>query len=996
MAIRVHVDDECGKTIHLYIVVAYAPTSNASVTEYEEYNTQLDMCIAACEEREVLIMGADVNASLGGRNDHDKGDNVLGKWAGGKLNEKGKDLHDWCVSNDLTAPLSFFQHREYNTWVHPRSKSGYRLDQWLVRRRDFKRIADARVKRGLGVCSDHLPILLKLKIAVKLASTAPIGPKLPLRHHLLREASTREQFRKSVLENSLKAPTPSSAVDAFERVKAALQKGGEMLRGREKESPPWFRKAESVLLPLIERRQKAQKYYDANPLCAKAKEGLKECKNIITKEIRKAKHNWQAHRYDGVSPGQPPGAIWKNIKDLRAGLSALKSADHAPWFKNKAGVKSKTNEQNNAAMKEHWGNLFNLPSTIDEKVLDKVRQRPVIVEMGALPSDKEIIKYTRKAKKDRAAGDNGIPIEFWQALLPDKDLEGASELELGCFALYRDIIHKSWNSEACPDDWLVGRLKMLYKGKGDKDTLDNWRGIMLLDVVAKVVCAIISARLGDHVAGLEEQNGFRARRGTVDGLFGLKMVLNKRREHGLSSWVVYVDLVKAFDSVPRDGLYNMLSKLGVPVNLIDIIIKFHSNFIVKVRVGEADTEVESKVGVKQGDSLAPVLFSLYFQACMEILEGEWPFERANFRYNMDDKIMGRSYKSKKYSEFDFHRSLYADDGAFLLTSRVDVERAVPVIFRVLEAFGLTMHVGRGGKQAKTEAVFYPSAEKLKSPNPSDTSDLMVDGGTVSFTDKFKYLGSIIADNLKDDAECDARISAANKAFGAIKQQYFCVRGVETRAKRHAYEAIVLSLLFYGSESWVLSEKMAHKIKMFHRRCLRFMCGITVMSMQAKGVHHVDLEKRLGLPDVFSILAARRLQWLGHVFRMEEDRLPRRMLTAWVPVARPKGRPQLTYAHTIVRDLEKYNIGKEGWGEKAKDRVKWRALVKLIKGSPKKQKRFNRQNNKVDQGKSGGNYNNKGYSKARFCRFLYAKQKKKKVPAGAKKSVDLAIVNGQAG
>ena len=53
---------------------------------------------------------------------------------------------------------------------------------------------------------------------------------------------------------------------------------------------------------------------------------------------------------------------------------------------------------------------------------------------------------------------------------------------------------------------------------------------MLLDVAAKVVCAIISNRLAEHITGLEEQNGFRALRGTVDGLFGLKLVLNKSRE----------------------------------------------------------------------------------------------------------------------------------------------------------------------------------------------------------------------------------------------------------------------------------------------------------------------------------------------------------------------------------------------------------------------------------------------------------------------------------
>ena len=140
--------------------------------------------------------------------------------------------------------------------------------------------------------------------------------------------------------------------------------------------------------------------------------------------------------------------------------------------------------------------------------------------------------------------------------------------------------------------------------------------------------------------------------------------------------------------------------------------------------------------VKQGDSLAPVLFSLYFQACMEVLHEEWKFEKANFHYKMDDTIMGRRYNTKNFDQFEFYRSLYADDGAFLLTSRADLEEAVPSIFNVMKAFGLTMHVGRNGTRAKTEAVFYPSALRARHPDPSDTADIAVDGGIVSFTEKF--------------------------------------------------------------------------------------------------------------------------------------------------------------------------------------------------------------------------------------------------------------------
>jgi hypothetical protein len=247
----------------------------------------------------------------------------------------------------------------------------------------------------------------------------------------------------------------------------------------------------------------------------------------------------------------------------------------------------------------------------------------------------------------------------------------------------------------------------------------------------------------------------------------------------------------------------------------------------------------------------------------------------------------------------------------------------------LKAFGLSMHVGRNGQKAKTEAVFYPSATKIKNPDPLDTCDIEVDGGVVSFTNHFKYLGSIIADKLNDDAECAARISAASKAFGALKTQLFGVKNICIRAKKHAYEALVLSLLFYGCECWVLSAGMRDKIVKFHRRCLRFMCGITLDSMRSKNIHHSDLEKRLRTKNILSILESRRLQWLGHVYRMPEERLPRRLLSSWVMQPRPKGRPPLTYAHGICKDLKSHGL-ENSWGVLAKDRIAWRAKVKAIR------------------------------------------------------------------
>ena len=66
-------------------------------------------------------------------------------------------------------------------------------------------------------------------------------------------------------------------------------------------------------------------------------------------------------------------------------------------------------------------------------------------------------------------------------------------------------------------------------------------------------------------------------------------------------------------------------------------------------------------------------------------------------------------------------------------------------------------------------------------------------------------------------------------------------------------------------------------------------------------HHISseqLHERLGLDSIEYYIARRQLRWLGHVLRMGPERLPRRMLSAWVAHKRPAGAPQFTYGRCV--------------------------------------------------------------------------------------------------
>ena len=83
--------------------------------------------------------------------------------------------------------------------------------------------------------------------------------------------------------------------------------------------------------------------------------------------------------------------------------------------------------------------------------------------------------------------------------------------------------------------------------------------------------------------GMDAQTGFRPDRGTIDGLFTTFVGLRKRKEHGLETWALFIDLVKTFDTVPREGFIAIFHRFGLPHHFVNIVIRLHENALISVK-----------------------------------------------------------------------------------------------------------------------------------------------------------------------------------------------------------------------------------------------------------------------------------------------------------------------------------------------------------------------------------------------------------------------------
>jgi len=157
-------------------------------------------------------------------------------------------------------------------------------------------------------------------------------------------------------------------------------------------------------------------------------------------------------------------------------------------------------------------------------------------------------------------------------------------------------------------------------------------------------------------------------------------------------------------------------------------------------------------------------------------------------------------------------------------------------------FGLLMHVGAPDKKNKTEAMYCPARDEEY--GAGDTSDLVLDcGGTISFTQSFVYLGSLLHRDSSDHHDVDARIK---KAFGALRDHFFSTRDVLERLTGKIYSGGVLAILLYGCESWCLTAGFISRLRNWHNKRIREMCRVTMCQSFVHQVSSTSSQKRTGV------------------------------------------------------------------------------------------------------------------------------------------------------
>ena len=129
----------------------------------------------------------------------------------------------------------------------------------------------------------------------------------------------------------------------------------------------------------------------------------------------------------------------------------------------------------------------------------------------------------------------------------------------------------------------------------------------------------------------------------------------------------------------------------------------------------------------------------------------------------------------------------------------------------------------------------------------DAGDINVGipGRSVQHVQQFKYLGSIVSDDLSLDLDITERIAQAGKCFGALKDAVFQSPHVTSETKNMLFQSTALSVLLYGSPCQAVTRRDITKLVTITNQCQRFMLGIDKFKQQLERITSNDIRHKLG-------------------------------------------------------------------------------------------------------------------------------------------------------
>ena len=346
-------------------------------------------------------------------------------------------------------------------------------------------------------------------------------------------------------------------------------------------------------------------------------------------------------------------------------------------------------------------------------------------------SEKEISGVINNLKSKKSSGVDGVSSHLLKFI--NKEIT----------PILTFLINTCILNGAFPDKLKIAKVVALHK-KGDKSIFSNYRPISLLPCFSKIFERILHNQIYSFFETNQlfspTQFGFRKKHSTDFAAITLMEKLMTRLDKGIHSYVIFMDLSKAFDTIDHGTLIRKLAKYNFSTIALKMITSYLMNRYQYVHYRGSNSSLRPlNTGVPQGSILGPLLFLVY----------------------INDLNKASSL---------FETLTYADDSTLIYspTERLKTEELALIINDELKKFNSWFRSNKLSLNiSKTNYVIFHATKKTVL-----NVDLNLNGVRIERVKSFKFLGLLINENINWNDHIKSISIKISRAVGILNKLKF--------------------------------------------------------------------------------------------------------------------------------------------------------------------------------------------------------------------------------
>jgi hypothetical protein len=433
-----------------------------------------------------------------------------------------------------------------------------------------------------------------------------------------------------------------------------------------------------------------------------------------------------------------------------------------------------------------------------------------------------------------------------------------------------------------------GVITPLYK-KSDPTEPENYRPITLGSALDKLYNLVLNARIMQYLENNNKlhdaQQGFRPGRSAVDNIFMLKTCLDARVHEKKDTYLLFVDIAKAYDTVWREGLLWHLWQMGITGKMFRVLAQMLDDApSVVMHNGAFSRVMEPDMGWEQGDTLATTMFNIYIDS---VLQHVWATHEGVPVPGNDERPPAK-----------LTALMYADDMVGVADSPVAVQTLADRTREALSKWQLKASVNPTDSSKTAIMVIKggPKSARQFAARHATNNPHMYRWGDVAIpqVQSYRYLGVWLNSTNTWDDHFAQRLKCA-QAVAATHHKVLTNVRLPMDIRKLTLTTVIQPVVTYAAQAW------ARPNAQLRQKLDSWQMAIATRAMHCPpNASHICLQQELGLCPLHVTCDTLALRYWHHLQNTPSDRLLHQINTAWTGKAHP-------WAASMERLLQQYDI-----------------------------------------------------------------------------------------